>query len=143
MESITRRRQGANRARRERQRVACIRPVAFSSAWRTDTAVAIAAQKYELRDFSATPILADALRDAGCEDAAVLAHCRRPGPHARGGWVVDALLTSPSQRGRPSPGQRLQPEGCEPQTTRGRCGCRLGPVDACRPRSSAYLWIAA
>ncbi len=44
------------------------RPVAFSPSWRTDTAVAVARQMYESRDFSAMPILADALQDAGCDN---------------------------------------------------------------------------
>jgi hypothetical protein len=47
---------------------------------------------YESRDFSAMPILADALQDAGCEDESILAHCRGPGPHVRGCWVVDLVL---------------------------------------------------
>ena len=38
------------------------------------------------------PILADALQDAGCDDEAVLAHCRGAGPHVRGCWVVDLVL---------------------------------------------------
>ena len=37
-------------------------------------------------------VLADALEDAGCTDAVVLDHCRGPGPHVRGCWVVDAVL---------------------------------------------------
>jgi hypothetical protein len=37
-------------------------------------------------------ILADALEDAGCADAALLAHLRDPGPHAKGCHVVDLLL---------------------------------------------------
>src|SRR5206468_8314117 len=36
--------------------------------WRTPTAIAVAGQMYESRDFSAMPILADALQDAGCDD---------------------------------------------------------------------------
>jgi len=68
------------------------RPVAFDPAWRTDTAVALARQMYDSRDFGAMPILADALQDAGCEDEQVLMHCRQPGPHARGCWVCDAVL---------------------------------------------------
>jgi hypothetical protein len=31
--------------------------------------------------------------DAGCDADAVLAHCRGPGPHARGCWVVDLILS--------------------------------------------------
>ena len=68
------------------------RPVAFDPAWRTSTAVTLASAAYDSRDFATLPILADALEDAGCTDAAVLAHCRDTGPHARGCWVVDGLL---------------------------------------------------
>jgi hypothetical protein len=68
------------------------RPVAFAPAWRTDTAVVLAQQMYESRDFGAMPILADALQDAGCDSADVLDHCRGEGPHVRGCWVVDLVL---------------------------------------------------
>lgn len=68
------------------------RPVAFHAAWRTSTVLALAAQMYETRDFAQMPILADALHDAGCEDAAVLDHCRGESPHVRGCWVVDLIL---------------------------------------------------
>jgi hypothetical protein len=37
-------------------------------------------------------ILADALEDAGCQDADILGHCRQPGLHVRGCWVVDLIL---------------------------------------------------
>jgi hypothetical protein len=46
----------------------------------------------ESRDFGAMPILADALHDAGCDNADILDHCRGPGPHVRGCWVVDLVL---------------------------------------------------
>jgi hypothetical protein len=68
------------------------RPVAFEAAWRTSTAVALARQMYDAREFSAMPILADALEDAGCDSAEVLGHCRGPGPHVRGCWAVDLVL---------------------------------------------------
>jgi hypothetical protein len=68
------------------------RAVTFDPAWRTETAVALARQMYESRDFGAMPILADALQDAGCTSDDILAHCRGPGPHARGCWVVDLVL---------------------------------------------------
>jgi len=68
------------------------RPVAFDPSWRTTTAVAIAKGMYDSRDFSAMPILADALQDAGCEHADILDHCRSPGPHVKGCWVVDLVL---------------------------------------------------
>jgi hypothetical protein len=68
------------------------RPVAFSPSWLTDTTVSLARQIYEGRDFSAMPILADALQDAGCDNADILDHCRGSGPHVRGCWVVDMAL---------------------------------------------------
>jgi hypothetical protein len=68
------------------------RPVAFSPAWRTDTALALARQMYDSRDFGAMSILADALQDAGCDNEDALGHCRGPGPHVRGCWVVDLVL---------------------------------------------------
>jgi hypothetical protein len=69
------------------------RPVRFDSDWRTSTAVALAKQMYDSRDFSAMPILADALQDAGCENDDVLNHCRdAAGVHVRGCWVVDLVL---------------------------------------------------
>jgi hypothetical protein len=68
------------------------RQVAFFPSWRTDTALSLARQMYESQDFSAMPILADALQDAGCDSADILAHCRGPGPHVRGCWVVDLVL---------------------------------------------------
>jgi hypothetical protein len=69
------------------------RPVAFNPRWQSTTAVGLAQSMYESRDFGAMPILADALQDAGCEDDAILSHCRDPKqPHVRGCWVVDLVL---------------------------------------------------
>jgi hypothetical protein len=68
------------------------RPVAFNPEWRTDTAVTLARTMYDAREFSAMPILADALQDAGCEDEHILTHCRAGGVHVRGCWVVDLVL---------------------------------------------------
>jgi len=65
----------------------------FDAAWRTSTAVSLASQMYESRDFGAMPILADALQDAGCTSDAILNHCRDPlATHVRGCWVVDLVL---------------------------------------------------
>lgn len=69
------------------------RPVTFSPAWRTDTAVSLARTMYDARDFSAMPILADALQDAGCDSDDILAHCRDTSlTHVRGCWVTDLVL---------------------------------------------------
>jgi hypothetical protein len=69
------------------------RPVAFSPAWRTSDAVALARTMYESREFGAMPILADALQDAGCDNTDILDHCRDPKQvHVRGCWVCDLVL---------------------------------------------------
>jgi hypothetical protein len=69
------------------------RPISFDPEWRTSTAVALAQQMYDSRDFNVMPILADALQDAGCENEDVLDHCRAAdGVHVRGCWVVDLVL---------------------------------------------------
>jgi hypothetical protein len=47
---------------------------------------------YDQRAFDDLPILADALEEAGCQDADILGHCRQPGPHVLGCWAVDLLL---------------------------------------------------
>jgi hypothetical protein len=75
------------------------RPGAFEPAWRTADVARLAAAAYEHRhlpsghlDAARLAVLADALEEAGCTDADVLNHCRRPGVHVRGCWVVDLLL---------------------------------------------------
>jgi hypothetical protein len=68
------------------------RTAPFDTAWRTSTVLALGRCAYDSGDFSALPILADALQDAGCEDEEVLIHCRQPGTHVRGCWVVDLVL---------------------------------------------------
>jgi len=68
------------------------RPTAFNPRWRSETAIALASSIYAERAFDRLPILADALEEAGCDHAEVLSHCRGPGPHVRGCWVVDLVL---------------------------------------------------
>jgi hypothetical protein len=72
------------------------RPVAFDPSWRTAAAVAVARSMYESRTFGEMPYLADALEDAGCDSPDVLGHCRTPGRHVRGCWVVDLVLDKPA-----------------------------------------------
>jgi hypothetical protein len=67
-------------------------PVRYDPRWRTTDTLGLARGIYEDRAFDRLPILADALIDAGCDDAAILGHCRGPGPHVRGCWVVDLVL---------------------------------------------------
>jgi hypothetical protein len=68
------------------------RPVSLDPAWLSGTVRNLAEVIYEERAFDRLPTLADALEESGCAEADILAHCRGPGPHARGCWVVDLLL---------------------------------------------------
>ena len=67
-------------------------PAAPDPRWRSRTVVALATGIDADRAFDRLPILADALEDAGCDDADLLAHCRGNGPHSGGCWVVDLIL---------------------------------------------------
>jgi hypothetical protein len=62
------------------------------AGWLTATVLAFAGEADEARDFSALPVLADALDDAGCDNADILGHLRSAGPHVRGCWALDLLL---------------------------------------------------
>ncbi len=68
-------------------------------AWRDGIVVQLAHAVYESAshpegrlDRNRLAVLADALEDAGCADAMLLAHLRGPGIHTRGCWLVDLLL---------------------------------------------------
>ena len=61
-------------------------------AWRDGAIPQLAQALYDDRDFAALPILADALEEASCGDAELLAHLRGSGPHARGCWALDLVL---------------------------------------------------
>jgi hypothetical protein len=61
-------------------------------SWNDGTVEKLARGIYEERAFDRMPILADALEDAGCSEESILTHCRGPGPHIRGCWVLDRLL---------------------------------------------------
>jgi hypothetical protein len=60
--------------------------------WQDGTIQKLAQGVYDDRAFDRLPILADALEEAGCSDAELLAHLRGPGPHTRGCWPGDLLL---------------------------------------------------
>jgi hypothetical protein len=71
------------------------RPVTLRPSWlrrNGGIAAAVARTIYADHTFTDLPILADALEEAGCDNAALLEHCRTPGEHARGCWVLDLLL---------------------------------------------------
>jgi hypothetical protein len=68
------------------------RPVTVEPVWRTTNVVALAQAIYDDRAFDRLPILADALEDAGCTNAEILTHCRQPGEHVLGCWLIDLVL---------------------------------------------------
>ena len=61
-------------------------------AWSDGAIRKMALAIHEQRAFDRLQQLADVLEDAGCTDADILSHCRTPGEHVRGCWVVDLLL---------------------------------------------------
>jgi hypothetical protein len=61
-------------------------------SWGSGCVRKLAQAIYDGRRFADLPVLADALEEAGCDNADILAHCRQPGEHVRGCWVVDAIL---------------------------------------------------
>jgi hypothetical protein len=61
-------------------------------SWLTTTVIALSQGIDNEQAFDRLPILADALQDAGCDNADILDHCRGPWPHVRGCWVVDLVL---------------------------------------------------
>jgi hypothetical protein len=72
----------------------------WHDGWRTAAAVSVARDIYDQWAWGDMPILADALVDAGCDDAAVLCYCRGDGPFFRGCWVLDTIL----EKGDEEPG---------------------------------------
>jgi hypothetical protein len=67
--------------------------------WRTPVVDSLAVMAYAERvlpsgnlDLARLAVLSDALEEAGCTDADILAHLRSPGPHVRGCWALDLIL---------------------------------------------------
>jgi hypothetical protein len=60
--------------------------------WNAGTVPKLAQAIYQDRRYADLPILADALEETGCANEVVLGHCRQPGKHVRGCWLIDALL---------------------------------------------------
>jgi CheY-like chemotaxis protein len=71
---------------------------ALDTSWLTSTVTSLAQAINDDRAFDRLPILADALEDAGCTNAEMLAHCRQSAEHVGGCWVVDLLLRGRSSR---------------------------------------------
>jgi hypothetical protein len=75
------------------------RPFSLDPSCQTPTVTSLAHAAYEDRilpsgelEPARLSVLADALEDAGCTEAAILDHLRGPGSHVRGCWCVDAIL---------------------------------------------------
>ena len=60
--------------------------------WNNETVRHLARRIRETGETVLLPILADALEEAGCTDAALLAHCRESQDNARS-WAVEHLAT--------------------------------------------------
>jgi hypothetical protein len=68
------------------------RQVIVDPSWLTHAVVALAKGIYDERRFHDMPKLGDALEEASCTQSDILNHCRQPGEHVCGCWVVDLLL---------------------------------------------------
>jgi hypothetical protein len=75
------------------------RPATLDFACRTSAVISLATAAYEERDLPSghldparLVILADALEDGGA-DPDLVDHLRGPGPHVRGCWAVDLILS--------------------------------------------------
>jgi hypothetical protein len=68
------------------------RAVSLGSAWLTPKVLVLAELIYAQRAVNRMPTLANALANAGCTNGDILAHCRQPGEHVRGCWVIDLLV---------------------------------------------------
>jgi carbon storage regulator len=62
--------------------------------WQDGTVVRLARAIADKGDYESLPILADALEEAGCADAAVLDHCRSSERDGEGSWVIDLILSA-------------------------------------------------
>ncbi|MCI0640649.1 MAG: hypothetical protein L0Y72_20025 [Gemmataceae bacterium] len=68
------------------------RPISALPTWLTVDVIELARTIYDERAFDRLPELADALEQAGCTHADLLAHLCQPEEHVRGCWAVDLLL---------------------------------------------------
>jgi hypothetical protein len=59
---------------------------------RTQAIVSLAQGIYDQRRWEDLPMLADALEEAGCDNADIPGYLRGSGLHARGCWALDRLI---------------------------------------------------
>jgi hypothetical protein len=82
------------------------RPVTPQPAWLTPTVTDLARAAYEDRlpagtlDPARLAVLGDALEESGCCDTDLLNHCRQPGPHLLGCWLIELLLGGNATRAK-------------------------------------------
>jgi hypothetical protein len=72
-------------------------------AWLQNNNSAALRLAQEIRDkasFDVLPVLADALQEAGCDNAEILSHCRAAGTHKHCCWVIELLLGPDRKRRR-------------------------------------------
>jgi hypothetical protein len=81
--------------------------------WLTSTVLSLAHAVWEDRDFSALPILADALQDAGCERVDLLTHLRGDDLHCRGCWALELILRHEQNKQQTGRAARWYAELCE------------------------------
>ena len=70
--------------------------IEFDPAWRSwcdETITHLARATYDEYRLDNLFILADALEEAGCVEPSIINHCRQAGPHIRGCWVLDLILS--------------------------------------------------
>ncbi len=68
------------------------RHISIDSAWQKRCIVQLAQEIYHAPTNSRMADLADVLCENSCDNDEILRHCREPGPHVRGCWVLDLLL---------------------------------------------------
>jgi hypothetical protein len=61
-------------------------------SWMSPQVVNLAKVIYDQRAFERMPELGEALERVACSNKDILDHCRQPGEHVRGCWVVDLIL---------------------------------------------------
>jgi hypothetical protein len=69
------------------------------NGWLTPNVIKLTRVIEQEENFDTLPILADALEEAGCTDAKMLDHCRLPGKHYYGCWVIEDILRKAVQNG--------------------------------------------
>lgn len=74
-------------------------PLSGDQFWLPPGVVKVAQTIYDNRAFDWMPGLADELEQAGCGSDEIMSHCRGPGPHVRGCWVLDMILRKRPRQG--------------------------------------------